>query len=421
MLLVCLLTCCQRDFNRNSDVPQLSSVSFIDRNGMSETINNPERLEQYTNVNFLEPQPYQKILRIYTRDDQGNIRAYITNYHSNGYPRQYLEVVNSRAFGLYQEWYPSGQIRIVANVIEGEADLTEGAEKSWIFDECSRVWDDQGNVEATIPYVKGKLEGVSLYYHPNGTIWKSIPYYQGAINGIVEIYCDDGMLLQRSNYRNGVKEGNSCRWWSCDTIAYEEVYCEGYLSSGRYYDHVGNLICSIDEGNGFRAVFGRDRVCEMQEYRYGLLEGEIQVFDIYGRIISLYHVKNGRKHGEEMTFYDAPPLQKELTPKLSINWFEGKIQGVTKTWYPNGIQESQKEMSNNKKNGHHSAWYRDGTLMMIEEYEQDRVVRGKYYNRGEKWPVSTIEDGKGVATLFDADGNLKKRVEYRHGHPEVDE
>ena len=277
--------------------PQLTSINIIDRNGLSETINNPERLEQYECVDFLQPQPYQKILRIYRRDCQGNIPAYMTSYHANGYAKQYLEVVNSRACGAYKEWHPNGKLKIEAQVIEGAADLVEGTEKTWMFDGCCQVWDEKGNLEASIPYVKGQLEGPSIYYHRNGTVWKSIPYQKNKVEGKIEIYCEDGSLLQSSHYCNGLKEGETCRYWNPDCLAAEEKYCEGLLSFGRYYDREGNCVASIDEGNGTRAIFNKEGVREIQEYHYGQLEGKVQVFDRYGRIGNLYHVKNGCKHG----------------------------------------------------------------------------------------------------------------------------
>lgn len=421
LFLLLSITACAPRTSNIGDLPQLSSINIIDRNGMSETINNPERLDQYAFVDFLSPQPYQKVLRIYLRNPQGNIPACITNYHSNGQIRQYLEVVNSRASGIYKEWHPNGQLQISAQVIEGVADLAEGSEKTWLFDGCCQVFDNQGNQEASIPYNKGKLDGVSIYYHSNGLIWKSIPYLQGKVHGGVEVFCSDGSLLKRVNFVNGVKEGASIRYWSGGMVAAEEVYSEGLLLSGHYYDIQGSCVASIEEGTGLRAVFSKDFICEIQEYHHGILDGIIQVLDQYGRITNFYHVKNGCKHGEELCFYEAVRLQKILTPKISINWYEGKVQGICKSWYLNGIQESQKEMSNNKKNGHHSAWYRDGSLLMIEEYEQDKLVRGEYYAKGEKWPVSIIENGQGIATLFDGDGNLKQKIEYRDGKPQLDE
>lgn len=402
-------------------IPCLSSINIIDRNGLSETINNPERLEKYACVDFLQPQPYKKVLRIYMRDAQGNIPACITSYHSNGYPKQYLEVINSRACGAYKEWHANGVLKLETTVIEGSADLVDGCERTWVFDGCSQVWNEKGDLEAQVLYLKGELEGISTYYHANGSVWKSIPYHKNKVEGTATIQCNDGRLLQSSNYCNGVKHGETRRYWTESQIAADELYSQGLLQSGRYYDCEGTCIASIDNGNGTRAVFGKDNVREIQEYHYGLLEGEIKVFDSYGRISNLYHVKNGCKHGEEICFYDAVHLKQTLDPKLSINWYEGKVQGISKTWYKSGVQESQREMSNNKKNGHSTAWYQDGSLMMIEEYEQDRLIRGEYYAKGERFPISTVNDGNGTVTLFDGDGNFINKIEYYHSKPQLDE
>jgi antitoxin component YwqK of YwqJK toxin-antitoxin module len=401
--------------------PKLMSINILDRNGMSEIINNPERLGQYSNVDFTLPQPYQKVLRIFSRDCQGNIPAIITSYHDNGTPRQYLEVMNTRAFGMYREWHPNGQMKLEGKVIEGSADIADGCEKSWIFDGCARAWSECGTLDAEIYYDKGNLTGMSTYYHENGTIWKSIPYCKNLVDGIAEIHYCDGSLLQKISFVDGIKNGEAQRFWQDGSLAAQEEYCEGQLVTGRYYDKCGNLISSIDNGNGRRAIFNKDCVCEFQEYKQGMLEGTVEVLDRFGRASRIYNVKDDTKHGEEVIFYDAPKLKENLQPKILVTWYDGKIQGPTKTWYPNGIQESQKEMSNNKKNGHSTAWYRDGSLMMIEEYEQDKLARGEYYSRGEKFPISMVIDGKGVVTRYDSDGTFLQRITYKQGKPQLEE
>jgi antitoxin component YwqK of YwqJK toxin-antitoxin module len=413
--------CARKQYFYVEELPVLASINIIDRNGLSETINNPERLEQYSNVDFLSPQPYQKILRVFTRDSSGNIPASISSYHTNGTPNQYLEVVNGRACGSYKEWHPNGNLKIEAIVIEGSGDIVDDAKRTWIFDCLCQVWNENGILIAEMPYNKGSQEGVARYYYPNCAIQKIVPYQNNRIEGIFETYCSNGVLLQCSNYHRGLLEGQSHRYWDEQKLAAEENYSEGLLVSGRYYDQSGVCFAQVDEGNGIRAIFGKNTVAEQHEYHYGVLDGEVKLFDEAGRTTRCYHVKNGCKHGEEIIFYDRKRLQQMPTPKLSINWSEGNIQGVAKTWYDNGVLESQKEMSNNKRSGHNTAWYRNGTLMMIEEYDQDVLVRGEYYNIEEKFPVSIVEQGEGTCTLFDAEGNFFRKVQYWHGKPQLDQ
>jgi antitoxin component YwqK of YwqJK toxin-antitoxin module len=402
------------------DPPCLTGISLVDRNGLSETINNAERLEQYVTVDFLTPQPYQKVLCIFSRDMRGNIPAKIYSYHPNGSLRQYLEILNGRASGTYREWHPNGTLKISARIMEGVGDLVEEAQRSWIFDGLCEAWDEKGVLIAQLPYNKGLQEGVVRYYFPDGSLHKQIPCVSNQAEGVMEIYCQNGALLQSSSYHEGKLDGPSTRFWEGMKIATEEEYSDGLLLRGRYYDSNGTCIAQVDEGNGMRAIFGKKALAELHEYHYGVLDGKVQQFDEKGRLYKSYHVKNGCKHGEEVVYYCLNRLQLQPLPKLSVSWYEGKIQGIVKTWYDNGTQESQKEWSNNKKNGHNTAWYRDGSLMMIEEYEQDILVRGEYYDKEEKVPVSTVEEGEGLATLFDAEGNFVQKVHYLHGTPQQD-
>ncbi len=398
----------------------LTSVHIIDRNGFSETISNKDRLNQFQNVDFLSSQPYQKVLRIYARDSKGNVRSVVTTYYENGNPKQFLEILNARANGIYCEWHENGRMSIMTKVIGGTPDVTPLAERSWLFDGSSYAWDEEENQIAEINYSQGSLEGISTYFHSNSQIWKRIPYVKNQVDGVIEIFKNNGELLQQMTYIQGQRHGSSIRYWDCQHLASQEEYCRGKLENGQYYDQQGTLVAEVKNGNGFRAVFGKDNIQELQEYIDGNLEGEVKVFNQEGRLKRTYHVKNGIKHGEEIEYYDtffasSAPLQ----PKLSFYWYEGKIQGHVKTWYPTGTLESQKEMANNEKNGVLTAWYRDGNLMMIEEYDNGKLVRGDYFKKEDRIPISQVIDGKGIVTIFDADGHFVQKISYENGKPEI--
>lgn len=394
---------------------ELRSISFIDRNGMTETVSNKIRLKQYKKTNFIQRQSYQKILRIYARDPQGNIKAKMTSYYPNGQPKQYLEIVNSRAFGPYIEWHENGQIKLKACVIGGEPDLNSAAESSWLFDGCASVWDAEGRQIANFNYDKGKLDGYSFEFHKNGEIWKKNHYKENFLDGLSQIFLDDGSLLQVINYHQGKRNGKAYRYWSKKKQAAEEVYHEGVLDEGRYYDQKGNMIAQIHNGNGYRAAFSQEGISELHEFKNGFPEGEVQVFGSDQKLFRNYFIKNGQKHGVETEYYEQPKIRHQ--PKMSITWFEGKIQGIAKTWYDNGVQESNREMSGNAKNGLSTAWYRDGGLMLIEEYEYNKLNRGEYYRKGDSFPFSTVKDGRGTATLFDSEGNFIQKIHYENGEP----
>lgn len=402
----------------------LISVHLVDRNGFAETITNKERLVHLQNIDFLTHQPYQKVLRIFARDSKGNIRSIVTSYHANGNPKQFLEIVNARAYGTYKEWHANGTLAVMATVIGGTPDIVSSAESTWLFDGISMAWNEEGSLLAEIMYSQGVLEGYSTYYHACGQIWKRIPYCKGKINGIEEVYREDGQILSQTSYCQGLKQGAAARYWNLDKYAAYEEYSEGRLECGQYYNQSEQLIAQIDQGNGFRAVFGKDSVIALQEYKQGLLDGEVKVFGPQGRIKKVYHIKKDLKHGEEIEYYDFPradPTAADgfvLQPKLSLYWYEGAIQGLTRTWYTNGNQESQREWAKNTKNGVSTAWYEDGNIMLIEEYDQDKLIRGEYFRKGERTPITQVIQGKGTVTMFDAAGHFIQKIPYVNGKPD---
>lgn len=398
--------------------PKLNCINLIDRDGLNETIRTADRLQKYEQVDFSKPQPYQKVTCIYKRDFQGNVFSTTRVYHPNGQPKQYIEAVNSQALGTYREWHPNGTLKVEAAIVGGSPDLNISAEKTWQFDGISKAWDENGVLLAEIQYLKGVLSGFTTHYHPNGKVWKSIPFSNNLIDGTFIIFLDNGEIFQKGEYKNGLKHGLSYRYWNGGAVAAEESYNQGRLMKADYYDFNDNLIAQIENGNGLRATFGKDSLSELQEYKDGLQEGAVKIFARNGQLVRMHHMKNNLKHGEEIHYYPQKNTKGPLLPKMSLMWIQGKLQGHAKTWFDNGVMENQREMSENEKNGLSTAWYRNGQLMMIEEYEEGKLKRGDYYRQGEKQPVSEVLDGKGIVTLFDHEGNFLRKVNYLNGKPE---
>ncbi|NGX53347.1 MAG: hypothetical protein K1000chlam4_00056 [Chlamydiae bacterium] len=394
---------------------KITAINIIDRNGLAETISAKERLNNFKKTDFLASQPYQKVHRIYARDKNGNVTSRITSYHPNGEIKQFLEAVNNRALGTYKEWHPNGQLKIESSIVGGIADINSQAEESWLFEGENRAWDEDGNLLAEILYSKGELDGVSQYYHPNGKVWKLTSYVKGGKTGTEKIYLQDSTLFQTTEYKNGLREGASVRYWGPSHIAYQEVYQDGLLLEAEYFEKSGSHRSNIHEGEGLRAILGKESLQELQEYHRGTQEGVVKLLNTAGGVIRTYSTKNGAKHGEEIDYF--PSRDNELLPKLQLTWQEGTMEGPVKTWYEDGNFESQKEISQNKRNGLSTAWYRDGSLMLVEEYDNDELIKGEYYKNGEKDPVSTVAKGSGVATLFNCDGNFSKKVSYQAGKP----
>lgn len=411
LLLLVILAGCSM-YSSQSDQNTIVSMQLLDRNGFSETISSVERLAHFQKAEFLSAQPYQKVLRIFGKDREGRTTSKVTSYHPNGEVFQYLEVTDGRAHGQYREWHLNGTLKVEATIIEGIADVGEAAQASWLFDQTSYVWNEEGRLVAEIRYDKGVLEGPSTYYHPNGTIERLVPYRKGTKEGEVVCYNAQGDLKERCHYKEDLKQGRAEGFWTQNQPMFLEEYEAGSLRSASYYDKEGKEVCCVTEGMGTQAIFTGNQLHSLAEIQNGKAQGNVKIFYSNGTVQCTYFINGGKKEGEEVEYYPN-----QTHPKLRMFWHEDTLDGIVTTWYPTGNRESQREMSGNQKQGLSFAWYGDGQLMFVEEYDRDTLVKGSYFSKGDTQAASKVEDGSGTATLFDAHGHLLKRVLYEKGKP----
>ncbi|MBI5346174.1 MAG: hypothetical protein HZB76_03425 [Chlamydiae bacterium] len=397
----------------------MTCIQITDRNGLFETISSKERLKNYENTDFNTSQPYQKVLRTYSKDNDGKTISKLTTYHPNGQLCKYLELKDARAYGKYQEYYPSGNLKIDAFVIGGEPDIN--SQDNWLFDGLSQVYDENQTLTSQFTYQKGSLEGEAKYYHSNSQIKKLIPYQKNEIEGEVLEYKENGDLVCKTKYIKGKKQGTCIGYWGKDNIAFMEDYENDLLKNGQYFQKNRIKIASIKNGDGQKAIFKNDVLYQLIEHKGGFVDGKVKVFTHNGQLLNEHQIKGGHKQGEEVQYYLKEELssfiKRENQPKFSIYWDEDAIQGQVKTWYKNGQLSSQKEYSKNQKNGLSCGWYENGPIMFIEEYENDRLIKGSYYKKDNKTPVSTIDEGNGIATIYDSLGTFIKKINYINGKP----
>jgi len=396
LFLLLFLTSCH-----HTQPDSLVSIQIQDRNGLTETISAPDRLSNYHQLDFLASQPYKKVLRVFK--EAGKHTAKVTTYHPNGLIHKYLEAQDMRAFGAYKEWHPNGQLKVEATVIGGSADVADGAEQDWLFDGMASSYDSEGRLCAKVLYEKGLLEGVSVYFFPNGKVEKQLRFHQHVLDGESVVFGADGTLREKTVYEKGLKRESS-GFWPNGNPSWVEKYENGLLQDGKYQSVDGQTVSEVKQGCGFQ-VMGQTHT----EYKQGKPEGLVKQFSVQGELISTHHMLNNQKHGEELFYY---PGQK---PKLSISWQHDTISGLVKTWHPNGELQSQREFSQNKKTGPALFWYATGQLMSVEEYEEDALVKGDYFKPNQKDPVSSVLHGNGWATLYDSNGLFLRKVQYIKG------
>jgi antitoxin component YwqK of YwqJK toxin-antitoxin module len=406
LLFSLLLVSCHK---KPSD-SHLISLQMIDRNGQTETISQTARIKVLEKQDFLRPQPYERILRVYSKNEESKNPSILTTYHKNGQLFQKLEALDGRAFGRYQEFYESGQIRIDAFVIEGTADLTNLAQSSWVFDKLCQIFYPSGQLQAEFFYDRGKRSGLAKYFYENQTLQKKLSFIDDLANGDVLEFDEQGSLIKTSYFEMGKQNGPSQRFSSTNVLLEEEEWKNDLLISGRYYSAKSQLLSEISGGCGIKTILDNNIIqCKIQ-YNMGKIDGKIEMYDTLGKISESFHIKNNLKHGEEILYDKETSLI-----KMKIDWQEDSITGIVKTFYNTGQLESQKTYSLNKKNGPSSVFYPTGELMFVETYSQDKLIEGKYYKKGETIQASTVEDGTGKAIFFDEWGGIKQEIDYEKG------
>lgn len=404
--LIFLASCASKNL---SEPQTLVSIQLMDRNGVQETISEPERLKKFENINFLDPQPYEKVTCHYKQ--KGFSSSKVLSYHKNGQIMQFLEVVSSRAKGSYKEFFENGNLKLEAEVVEGIGDLSFVAQESWVFDGLSKAYYENGNLKASVAYKKGILEGISTYFLEVGSVWKTTPFVAGFIEGEELYFSSSGDLIGSSSFVQGQKQGKSWFGPQLDGLNTIEEFSSGKLLEGEYRTINGELISKVTDGEGIRPFFQKGVLYSTEEISGGIVSGKVSFYHPKGELEHTYVQKNGIKEGEECFFHSNGKL------KLRIVWENDQIHGNVQSWYEDGMVESERMYAGNKKEGTAFAWYKDGSRMLIEEYENDILISGRYYKKGDQEPVSRVKEGEGIATLYDAKGNFLKKIPYKKGLP----
>ena len=73
--------------------------------------------------------------------------------------------------------------------------------------EVKKEYYESGALEVEIPYVNGKMHGISRGYYESGALKYETPYVNGAKHGIGKGYHETGALWIEIPYKNGKMHG----------------------------------------------------------------------------------------------------------------------------------------------------------------------------------------------------------------------
>ena len=151
-----------------------------------------------------------------------------------------------------------------------------------------------------------------------------------------------------------------------------------------------------------------DNIIEREGIYYKKFTEEIVngfVFEeIEGTKVKLGRMKNGKKDGKWIDWYENGQKKKE------VSWKDGNYDGKRTEWYENGQKKYQGTYKDDKQNGLSTDWYENGQKK-YEGTSKDGKQDGLFtlwFENGQKVREETYKEGELISNKYwDPDGIVK--------------
>jgi antitoxin component YwqK of YwqJK toxin-antitoxin module len=96
-----------------------------------------------------------------------------------------------------------------------------------------------------------------------------------------------------------------------------------------------------------------------------------------------------------------------------FNFADGKLEGLSKAYYENGVLKHEAYYKGSKKNGIQKRYYEDGKLKKTANFKDNKLdgIVKAYYKSGNLWMEIAEKDGKLLFACYDEQGNKRKCTE----------
>lgn len=250
--------------------------------------------------------------------------------------------------------------------------LFRGNKQNGVYEE----WSTDGStlLERT-NYKNGEKDGLTEAWYLNGQIMKRASMKNDNYVGRYEAWFDNGNKQADMIFtEEGFNDGERKTWWKNGQPRYDGRYKNGKrvgehrqwdeeegLESVQYYDEDGEYLGYEEHGQ-----WGLERKVTFLD------DGgqEAQKFTRGGRILSVERTNGkGRLNGlQELNFIDG-------TPNVRANYSDGVLDGLRVVYRPNGKLMNRGEYKNGSREGIHELYDKYGDLISRQEYHNDEKVR----------------------------------------------
>ncbi|MCY9805399.1 hypothetical protein OTK51_18400 [Vibrio scophthalmi] len=295
---------------------------------------------------------------------------------------------------FYDDGTPNSEIHFEAGIHNGKA----------------LSYFPSGQLAQQATYKNNHLDGESLRYHENGHLYEKEHYQDGQLEGLQVIYNADQVVIAESNFKLGTLAGEQKSYFDDGKLKQLTNYHTTILAdNGQYplhgiqeqYDSEGRL---VEKGNFKQGVkdglFTRYRQGEM-ESEENWLAGERHSkqtrYYATDKLRSIDHYEHGKQTGRSESYFDDGTL-KERGTRLNSVWI-GKYESFYETGLPREVIHYASTVDENtyraKFHGHYARWFGNGDPSETGEYiEGKKTGEWLAYNQGLVTRKQTYLDGK---------------------------
>lgn len=207
-------------------------------------------------------------------------------------------------------------------------------------------------------------------------------------------YYPNGQIFEKTTLINGVKNGPAVTYYANGAIRSEDNYKNGLLD--------GEIKRYLENGVYF----------SVNTFKNGSMEGMGVFYYPTGIVRDRQMFKNNIPDGLLQSYYEDGALHAE------IEFLQGKFHGTSKTYSKNGKLLNFGNFKDGIKQGAYRKYSESGFLTMNVQYVNDELsgINEWYYESGEPKIIATYEKGKlqGPMQKFNAIGMLESYDEYKY-------
>jgi len=314
---------------------------------------------------------------------------------------------------------------------------SEGNRQNFLLDSVWNFYDEKGNIENKISYLKGKKNGEYLYFDNECLLIKKENYSDDVKDGLqVEYYADTSKVKPVKKtvpFVNGREDGVGFEYGKDGRIITITTYKKGFLVSTEKINRKDKS--GLKQGV-WKSYYANDRLKKEERYKNDLLNGYVKLYNQQGKLESAILYINGEEQSKEdnladfdivTNFHDNGAIESNITYNLAgkkdgiANYFDKEGNVIASELYKNGyLLEKGLIDKEGLYQGMWETYYLNGKLKTKGAYKDgEKYQKWEYYFTNGKLEQVGFYDDNGKFTgewkWYYEDGSLLRKEEFRRG------